>query len=139
MTQRQRAALADRYQTDGMAGASPQKLLLAMFDRLQRDLEAAVIAIPGNHIEVAHRALVNAQELVHELRLALDADAWPGANDLRLIYDHLLGLLIDANLNKSVDVIERCLGIVKPLHESWSEAHQRLQQGQEPMPAGGVV
>ena len=127
MNSQQRAALADRYQSDGMAGSSPQKLLLAVFDRLQRDLDTSVAAINDNEIEVAHRALVNAQELVYELQIALDPDVWPGASELRSVYDHLYGMLIEANLNKSTETIEQCRRIVVPLGDSWSEAYRLLQ------------
>lgn len=128
MNQRQRSVLANRYQSDGMAGSSPQKLLLAVFDRLARDLDTATTAINGNQIEQAHRSLVNAQELVYELQLALDPDVWPGATELRALYDHLMTMLVEANLTKSVETIERCIAIVVPLGQSWTEAHQQLQQ-----------
>lgn len=128
MNQRQWAALADRYQTDGMAGSSPQKLLLAVFARLNRDLTSAVAAITGNQIEAAHHSLVNAQELVYELRLALDPDVWPGADQLQALYDYVLSMLVEANLNKSVETIHRCIDIVGPLEQSWIEAHQMLQE-----------
>ncbi len=139
MNQRQRAALADRYQTDGMAGSSPQKLLLAVFSRLHRDLDTAIAAITTGQIEAAHRSLVNAQELVYELRLALDPEVWPGATELRAIYDYVLSLLIDANLNKSTENVERCIAIVAPLEQSWIEAHGMLQQQGETMPAASGV
>ncbi|MGB5757914.1 MAG: flagellar export chaperone FliS [Acidimicrobiales bacterium] len=130
MNQREHAALAGRYQNDGMAGSSPQKLLLAVFDRLQRDLQDSMAAIDGNQIEAAHRSLVNAQELVFELNLALAPDVWPAALELRAIYEHLMTLLIDANMSKSVDKVEQCLRIVNPLAETWAEAHRALQEKQ---------
>ncbi|MGI9598744.1 MAG: flagellar export chaperone FliS, partial [Acidimicrobiales bacterium] len=128
MNQQQRAALASRYQTDGMQGSSPQKLLLAVFDRLGRDLETSIAAIEASDVEAAHRALVNAQELVFELNFALDPEAWPAAVELRALYEHLLGLLIDANLNKSIATVQRCIEIVTPLAETWREAHNQLQE-----------
>ena len=138
MNQQQRAALADRYRTDGMAGSSPEKLLLAVYDRLRRDLETAAAAVTGQRIEGAHRALVNAQELVYELQIALDPEVWPGANDLRSVYDHLYGLLIEANLTKSPETIERCREIVVPLEESWSAAYQLVHAGADEPAAPSV-
>lgn len=128
MNQRQRAALASRYQSDGMSGSSPQKLLLAVFDRLVRDLETAKGAITTGRIEAAHHALLNAQELVFELNLALEPEVWPAAHELRSLYEHLLEILVEANLNKSVDRVERCLAIVNPLAETWAEAHRTLEE-----------
>lgn len=135
MNQRHRVALANKYQSDGMAAASPPQLLLAVFDRMRRDLEAATAAIESHEIEVAHRRLINAQELVYELQLALDVDVWPGATDLRSIYDHLMSLLIDANLTKSVETIRLCTEIVVPLEDSWIAANQRLHSGEGPKTA----
>lgn len=128
MNQRQQAALAGKYQSDGMAGSSPQQLLLAVFDRMSRDLENAAQAIQTNQVELAHRCLVNTQELVYELNLALDPAVWPPAQELRAIYEHLMELLIEANLNKSVANVERCAQIVTPLAETWTEAHRVLQE-----------
>ena len=137
MKQREHAALAGRYQNDGMAGSSPQKLLLAVFDRLQRDLQDSIAAIGRNQVEAAHKALVNAQELVFELNLALAPDVWPAALELRAVYEHLMILLIDANMNKSADKVEQCLRIVTPLAETWAEAHRALQEKQfATMPSG---
>ncbi|MEM9563286.1 MAG: flagellar export chaperone FliS [Actinomycetota bacterium] len=125
---RQRAALADRYQADGMSVSSPQKLLLAVFDRLEKDLADSVGAIEGGDVERSHRSLLHAQDLVHELNLALEPEVWPAAAELRQVYEHLLDLLIDANLTKSIDVVRRCQAIVRPLAETWHEAHRNLQQ-----------
>ena len=128
MNQRQRAALADRYQTDGMLAATPQKLLLAVFDRLERDLATAIEAIEGGSVEATHRALLHAQDLVHELNLALEPDVWPAAIELRSLYEHLLDLLIEANLDKTTELVRRCQDIVTPLAQTWHEAHRNLQQ-----------
>lgn len=128
MNQRQRAALASRYKSDGMSGSSPQKLLLAVFDRLGRDLTTAVTAIEDGRVEVAHRHLINAQDLVFELNLALDPDAWSAATEMRLVYQHLTELLVEANLNKTVDNVQKCQAIVTPLAETWAEAHDALNQ-----------
>lgn len=138
MNQRQHAALAGKYQSDGMAGSSPQQLLLACFDRMGRDLQNAKQAIATNQVELAHRCLVNTQELVYELNLALDPTVWPTAKDLRAIYEHLMELLIEANLNKSMETIAQCEQIVSPLAETWAEAHRALQEQRlAPINGGG--
>lgn len=128
MNQRQRAALANRYQADGMSASSPQKLLLAVFERLLKDLDTATEAIEAGRVEAAHRALVHAQDLVLELNLALEPEVWPAAAELRALYEHLMDLLVEANLAKSTDLVWRCRAIVGPLAETWQEAHRALQQ-----------
>ena len=135
MTPSQQALLASRYKADGMAVSSPQKLVVLIYDRLARDLGTALAAIEARNVEGAHKALVNAQDLVFELQMALDADLWEGARDLAAIYDYLLGLLVAANLKKSAEQVQRCVEIVSPLRESWTEAYQMIQRGDASVPA----
>jgi flagellar protein FliS len=130
MSPRNHATLANRYQSDGMAVSSPQKLVVLMFERIETDLARAVTAIDANQVEDAHNALINAQELVFELQLALDVEAWPGGVELQSIYEFLLSNLIDANLRKSADIVRQCIDIVTPLSQSWSEAYRAIQQGE---------
>ncbi len=128
------AKLASRYQADGMAASSPQKLVVLIYNRISRDLDTAVSAIEARNVEGAHKALVNAQDLVFELQMALDTDAWAGARELDEIYAYLLALLVEANTRKSVDVVRRCMEIVTPLRETWTEAYQMIQRGEATVP-----
>ena len=128
------ARLASRYQADGMAASSPQKLVVLIYNRISRDLDTAVTAIEARNVEGAHKALVNAQDLVFELQMALDTDAWAGARELDEIYAYLLSLLVEANTRKSVDVVRRCMEIVTPLRETWTEAYQMIQRGEATVP-----
>jgi flagellar protein FliS len=129
VTPTQHALLASRFKADGMAASSPQKLVVLIYEQLSRDLDAAVVAIEDRQVEAAHKALVNAQDLVFELQLALDPELWPGAVELHAIYDYLLGLLVSANLKKSAATVQRGIEIVAPLRESWNEAYQTIQRG----------
>ncbi len=130
MSRNRRAQVASRYQNDGMTGSTPARLLLAVFDRLRRDLEGARVAIGAGHVEAAHRKLVNAQDLLFELQLALDADVWSGAPVLAAVYDHLMALLVEANLRKRVDLVDQALDVVVPIEKAWIEAHEQLQSQQ---------
>lgn len=136
------AQLASRYQADGMAASSPQKLVVLIYNRISRDLDTAVTSIEARNVEGAHKALVNAQELVFELQMALDTDSWTGAKELDAVYTYLLSLLVEANTRKSIDIVRRCIEIVTPLRETWTEAYQMIQRGEATVPApapGGLA
>ena len=132
MTPKERARLASIYQSDGMAASTPQKLVVLMFERINLDLERAIVAIDARHVEAAHRALLNAQDIVFELQMALDLEVWPDGAELASIYDYLLGMLVDANLKKSAEMVRKCLDIVSPLTDSWGEAYRLIQRGEAP-------
>ncbi len=114
--------LAKRYHDDGMAVMSKPQLIVSLYERLLTDLDRAGTALVGTDIEQAHNALVHAQDIVHELNLALDLERWAGSQNLRAIYNHIGSLLIEANVTKLPDPVRQCVDLLAPLHEAWQEA-----------------
>lgn len=130
MNARRHAHMANRYQSDGMATASPRKLLVLLFERLVRDFDQAREALVSGQIETAHNALVHAQEIVHELRLALDPEVWDGAAQLLSIYDYVYDLLVEANQQKSLGPLEEGYTLILPIGEAWNKAYTEVQMDQ---------
>ncbi len=116
------ARLAQRYHQDGMSVTPGPQLVVKLYERLLLDLRRATKAVVDQDVEVAHEQLVHAQDIVFELNLALDVDAWDGGPALRSIYEHLGEKLVDANVRKSVRLVDECIDVVAPLVETWQEA-----------------
>ncbi len=113
---------AKRYHEDGMAVTPRPQLLIKLYERLMEDLSAAESAIVENQIELTHRSLIHAQDIVFELSLALDLASWDGAPALHALYQHLDTKLIEANLQKSTEGVQECIAVVSPLLDAWREA-----------------
>jgi flagellar protein FliS len=111
-----------RFVADGMATLTGPRLLLALYARLLRDLDDAAGAVRADRPNDAHTALVHAQDIVHELRLALDHDAWDGAGTLADVYEWTERLLVQANITKDAALVEECRALVEPLHDAWAHA-----------------
>lgn len=116
------ARLAQRYHQDGMSVTPGPQLVVKLYERLLLDLRRGAQAIADGSIEAAHEQLVHAQDIVFELNMALDVDAWDGGPGLRSIYEHLSEKLIDANVTKSAPLVTECMDVVAPLVEAWQEA-----------------
>ena len=116
------ARLAQRYHQDGMSVTPGPQLVVKLYERLLLDLHKAKQAINVSNIEGSHKELLHAQDIVFELNMALDVDAWDGGPALRSIYEHLLSRLVEANVTKSVDIVLECIDVVAPLVEAWKEA-----------------
>lgn len=134
-----RAKLADRYQTDGLAITPPQQLLVRLYERLERDLVQAADAATIGLIEETHRLLVHAQDIVYELDLALDTDAWPEGQALKDLYAYLADRLIQANLRKSPVIVNECLAHVRPLVQAWQAALTSNQRDHGAVAAVGAT
>ena len=116
------ARLAQRYHQDGMSVTPGPQLVIKLYERLLLDLRRGAQAMLDDKVEVAHQQLVHAQEIVFELNLALDVEAWDGGPALRSIYAHLTTQLVEANVKKSVETVSECIDVVAPLVGAWQEA-----------------
>ena len=120
------ASVRARYLSDRVATASPQQLLVMLYDRLALDLERAEEALVARRRQTAHNELMHGQEIIRELRGSLDVDAWEGGPRLAGIYAWLLGELIQANLKGDVRRVRDCRKIVEPLRDAWRAAAASL-------------
>ncbi len=116
------ARLAQRYHQDGMSVTPGPQLVVKLYERLLLDLHKGKRAIVAGKVETSHTELVHAQDIVFELNMALDVEAWDGGRALRSIYEHLSSRLIEANVQKSVEIVDECIDVVAPLVEAWQEA-----------------
>jgi flagellar protein FliS len=114
--------LRDRYLQDSINTASPGKLLVMLYDRLVLDLMQGEEALRAGHREQAHEKITHAQEIVIELRVSLDVEAWAGAAGLADLYGFVLTELIAANVGRDADRVAACRSLVEPLRDAWREA-----------------
>jgi flagellar protein FliS len=94
-------SLRARFTDGGLATASGPKVIQLCYDRLDRDIDAAVHAMDRRDIGTAHETLCHAQDIVHELLCMLDLDRWEHAASLASIYRYVLELLTQANVKKN--------------------------------------
>lgn len=120
------ASVRARYFSDGVGTATPQQLLVMLYDRLALDLERGHDALVAGDRQAAHGQLMHAQEIVAELSSSLDVDAWEGGPRLAAIYAWLLTELVGANVKGDVRRVSDCRRIVEPLRDAWRQAAASL-------------
>jgi flagellar protein FliS len=120
------ASLRARYLGASIATASPQQLLVMLYDRLALDLERGHDALVAGDREAAGEQLKHAQEIVLELRASLKIEVWDGGPRLAALYSWLLTELIAANVKGDLRRVGDCRRIVEPLRDAWREAAASL-------------
>ena len=120
------AALRARYLSDRIATASPQQLLVMLYDRLALDLERGEDLLVRGDKQAAGEQILHAQEIVLELRATLKVDVWEGGPRLAALYVWLVQELIQANLKGDVRRVRDCRKVVEPLRDAWREAAASL-------------
>jgi flagellar protein FliS len=120
------AALRARYMGDTVATASPQQLLVMLYDRLALDLQRAETALAGHDRAEAAVQLTHAQEIVFELRSSLQVEAWDGAPRLAALYGWLITEMVQANVKGDLRRVGDCRRVVEPLRDAWRQAAASL-------------
>jgi flagellar secretion chaperone FliS len=120
------AALRARYLGDTVATASPQQLLVMLYDRLALDLERGQTALFAGDRETANEQLQHAQDIVIELRSSLQVDVWEGGPRLAALYSWLLTELVTANVKGDANRVSSCRQVVEPLRDAWRQAAASL-------------
>jgi flagellar protein FliS len=120
------ASLRARYLGDTVTTASPQRLLVMLYDRLALDLERAQSAMAGGRREEGSEQLQHAQEIVLELLSSLQVDAWEGGPRLAALYQWLLQEMVAANVKADAGRIGSCRQVVEPLRDAWRQAAASL-------------
>jgi flagellar protein FliS len=116
------ASVRARYLGDKISTASPQQLLVMLYDRLALDLERAEESLTSGDRTAAREPLMHAQDIVLELRKSLQVDVWEGGPRLAALYSWLVGELIQANLKGDIRRVRDCRNVVEPLRDAWRAA-----------------
>jgi flagellar protein FliS len=110
------------YMNQAVNTANPSRLLVMLYDRLVLDIQRAAECQKASDFPAAGQHLMHAQEIVLELSSSLRLDVWDGSQQLSSIYAFLHSQLVRANVERSVEITESCLGLVTPLADAWREA-----------------
>jgi flagellar protein FliS len=116
------AAARARYLSDTVATASPERLLVMLYERLVLDLTQAEDALRAGDRAGASARLMHGQDIVLELRTGLDVGAWSGGPGLARLYGYLHGELVGANVRADADRVRQCRDLIEPLRDAWREA-----------------
>jgi flagellar protein FliS len=115
-------AMKARYLADTIHTASPAKLLMMLFDRLVLDLVRGEQALLAGDRPEANTQLIHAQDIISELHMSLDLDAWAGSAGLAQLYGFAVTELVNANMKGDASKVASTRDLIEPLRDTWREA-----------------
>lgn len=122
----------DAYQSQAVGTAGPLQLVLMLYDRALAAIARSEWALKNagqGSIELAHKELTRAQDIVTELMLSLDHDNGGEISaSLNAIYEFCLERLTQANLNKDASSLPFVTKSLTDLREAW--AHIAAETGE---------
>ncbi len=126
-------AASARYLETQIQTASPDQLLLMLFDGAIRFSEQGKVLLLEKAFEQSNARLLRAQDIMLELMSALDTGIGePIYGNLMGLYRFVWERLIDANVRRDAAPIDESLKILALLRETWGEAVAKARQEKSP-------
>jgi flagellar protein FliS len=112
-----------QYQQTEVQTASPEKLLIMLYDGAIQFLNKAKVGIANKNIEETHNNIIGAQKIISEFMNTLDIKVGGEvAQNLYDLYEYLHYRLVQANIKKDVAMVNEVLTHLKDLKNTWEQA-----------------
>lgn len=111
------------YQNSKVLTASPAELTLMLYEGGIKFCNVAVASIEKGDVQTAHNNIMKAQRVLQELQASLDMK-YPVAQDFNNVYNYLISRLMEANLDKNVEIIQEVLKHLRTMRDTWKEVMQ---------------
>lgn len=111
-----------QYQYNSIMSASPERLVLMLFEGAIKFVKLARKAILEKDIAGANNNLTKAQDIIAELNQSLDM-SYDISENLASIYDFLYRQLVDANVKKDAELLDVVESMLKELKDTWEQAY----------------
>jgi flagellar protein FliS len=121
------ASQAGNYRELEVLSASPERLVVLLFEHLVVQLERARIATERQNLEAQVTALSKARAIVGELLATLDFEQGGELADrLGAIYQYLLLELVDVGRRGDTELMRRLAGIATELRDGFAGAAEQM-------------
>lgn len=121
------------YQAQAVETAGPVQLVIMLYDGAIAAIARSEHALAGSDrdkFEVVNHELTRAQDIITELWLSLDHDLGGEiASNLAAIYQHCLGVLTRANLDKSPRELPEVKNHLVSLRDAFASAAAQVAVG----------
>lgn len=117
-----------QYQNNSIMTASPEELTLKLYEGLMRFIKEASIFAEEKNIEKSHNSNLRAQAIVNEFMLTVDRKYSIG-EELYNLYEYMNRRLIEANMNKDLEILDEIYNMAKELRDTWSQAMKIAKKG----------
>lgn len=122
-----------QYQKNQVETASPEKILIMLYDGAIQFLNVAKAELTSNNaplnIQKIHNNIMGAEKIITEFQDTLNMEiGGEVAQNLYDLYTYLYNRLVEANMKKDVSIVEEVLTHLKDLRDTWAKAIEIYQK-----------
>jgi len=122
------ADVLKKYREMEIKTSSPAKLILILYNEAIKCLNRAKEKVKVKNVEESNDLLIRAQKIIRELMCSLNLKIGEMATRWYSLYEYIYYRLIQANLQKDIQVIDEALDLLKPLRDAWIKAMEEVNE-----------
>lgn len=111
---------AKAYGNNKVNTASPAELTLMLYEGAVKFCNIAIVALEKNDYETTNINIQKCRNIIVELTTTLN-HKYPVAEDFKRLYDYIFALLVEANMKKDIELLQRALDELRSLRDIWKE------------------
>jgi flagellar secretion chaperone FliS len=124
----------DQYRHNQIMSASPEKILLMLYDGAIRFTRQAIYGIEEENLSLFHQGIKKSMAIITEFSNSLDHSIGGEiAEDLDALYNFMIRELTKANLHKDIEKLRVVEGLLVDLRATWGEAVEINSQAHIPV------
>lgn len=116
--------IAQEYNRNKILTASPAELTLMLYEGAIKFCNIAMMGIEEKNIQKAHDNIKKAQAIIEELQATLN-HSYKVAEDFDNVYRYIYDLLVQANMHKDKEILERALTEIRGMRDTWKEVMKK--------------
>lgn len=113
-----------QYNNNKVLTASPAELTLLLYEGAIKFCNIAMMGIGEKNIQKAHDNIKKAQAIIEELQATLN-HSYKVAEDFDNVYRYIYDLLVQANMHKDKEILERALTEIRGMRDTWKEVMKK--------------
>src|SRR5919204_6209176 len=115
------AAVPQTYKESAVLTATPERLVVMLYDGMHRFLFQAAVAMREGKIEQANNRLQRAEAIINELNTTLDMSAGEISHRLRALYLFSNRHLMQARIKRSPEMIDEVSKLLDTVGDAWRQ------------------
>ena len=118
------AALKNPYskiEDNAVFTASKEELTLMLYEGALKFINQAIEATENNNLEKANGLVIRVEDIIREFQITLDFK-YEISNQLNSLYDYMHRRLIEANMNKNIEIMKEVRDMLREFRDMWKEA-----------------
>lgn len=112
---------AQAYQSNSVNTANPSELTLMLYNGAIKFIKQTKSAILEKNMPKANEYNIRVQDIISELIITLNRDI-SISDQLIALYDYMQRRMIEANTQKSIEILDEVEGLFVQFRDTWKEA-----------------